>query len=340
MSPEVIVAIAIVGCAHIHMPQFANILKHRPDCQVIAVWDPEPERAAKWAGELQSSATADLASIWSNPKIKAIVICSETFRHEELAVAAAKAGKHLFVEKPLGMGARDAYAIADAVEKAGVIFQTGFFSRGTQVNQFLKECVTSGTFGQITRVRHSNCHSGALGGWFDKEWRWMADPKQAGVGGFGDLGAHSVDLLTWMFGDVESCTAQLSKGINKYPPADETGEGMLRFKSGIIGTVAAGWDDVANPVSLIISGTKGHAAVINDRLFIVTENLPDAKGQKPWKDLPKPLPSPFESFLDAVAGKKDAPLVKVREAANGCAVIEAIYKGAEKREWVEVQRAK
>ena len=202
------------------------------------------------------------------------------------------------------MGARDAYAMADAIDKAGVIFQTGYFQRSTQVNLFLKECVTSGTFGKITRVRHSNCHHGALEGWFDKEWRWMADPKQAGVGAFGDLGAHSVDLLVWLIGDVESCTAVLSAGTNRYPPADETGEALLRFRSGIIGTIAAGWDDVANPVSLLISGTEGHAAVINDRLFITTPNLPGADGQKPWKNLPKPLPHPFELFLDAVAGAK------------------------------------
>lgn len=333
MDAVAIVMIAIVGCSHIHTPQFAQILQHRPECRVKVVWDPQAALAEKWAKEMKSTATADLASIWNDPEIKAVVICSETVRHEELVLAAAKAGKHMFVEKPLGMGARDSYAMADAVEKAGVLFQTGFFQRGTQVNQFLKECITSGTFGQITRVRHSNCHQGALAGWFDTDYRWMADPKQSGVGGFGDLGAHSVDLLTWMFGEVESCTAQLSPGIGKYPPADETGEGMLRFKSGIIGTIAAGWDDVDNPVSLIISGTKGHAAVINDRLFITSENLEGATGQKPWNKLPKPKPHPFEQFLDAVGGKKDVQLISAREAAYSCAVMEAMYRGSKGPSW-------
>jgi predicted dehydrogenase len=49
--------------------------------------------------------------------------------------------------------------------------------------------------GKITRARGSNCHSGSLGGWFDKEYRWMADPKIAGVGAFGDLGTHKLDIL-------------------------------------------------------------------------------------------------------------------------------------------------
>jgi 1,5-anhydro-D-fructose reductase (1,5-anhydro-D-mannitol-forming) len=334
---ESLIAIAIVGCAHIHTPQFAQIITHRQDYQVKAVWDSDAARAQKWAKDFKSTATADLASIWNDKEIKAVVICSETVRHEDLVIPGAKAGKHLFVEKPLGMGARDSYAMAEAIDKAGVIFQTGYFQRGTQVNLFLKECVTSGTFGKITRVRHSNCHQGALEGWFDKEYRWMADPKQAGVGGFGDLGAHSVDLLVWLMGDVERCTAVLSEGTKRYTPADETGEGLLCFKSGTIGTIAAGWDDVANPVSLVISGTEGHASVVNDRLFITSKNLPGADGQKPWKQLPKPLSSPFELFLDSVAGAKGLPLVKAREAAYECAVMEAMMQANSQSKWVEVQ---
>lgn len=338
MAAETIIAIAIVGCAHIHTPQFAQILNVRPDYQVKAVWDADPAKARKWAAELKSTATTELSSIWNDPEIKAAVICSETAAHEKLVLEGAKAGKHLFVEKPLGMGAWDAYVMAGAIDKAGVIFQTGYFQRSTQVNQFLKDCVTSGTFGKITRVRHSNCHGGALGGWFDKDYRWMADPKQAGVGGFGDLGAHSVDLLVWLLGDVQDVTAMLDQGTKRYPPADELGEALLRFKSGAIGTIAASWDDVDNPVSLIISGTEGHAAVVNDRLYINTKNLEGANGQKAWMKLPKPLPHPFERFLDAVAGQKNVPLVTAREAAYECAVMEAIYRAADQHKWVEVQK--
>lgn len=337
-AAEAMIAIAIVGCSHIHTPQFAQIIQHRPEYTVKAVWDPNPELAKKWANEFKTSATTDLASIWNDPQIKAAVILSETARHEQLVIDGAKAGKHLFVEKPLGMTARDAYAAADAIEKAGVLFSTGYFQRATQVNLFLKECITSGTFGKITRVRYSNCHSGALIGLFDKDYRWMADTKQAGVGGFGDLGAHSVDLLTWMFGDVDSCTAQLDPGTKRYPGTDELGEGLLRMKNGTIATVAASWDDVANPISFIITGTEGHAYVLNDRLYIETKNLEGADGQKPWKKLPKPLSNPFERFLDAVGGQKDVVLISPREAAYEVAVMEAMYRGAAEKKWVEVEK--
>ena len=84
-------------------------------------------------------------------------------------LAAAAAGKHMFVEKPLGMGAVDAYRMAEAIEKAGVLFQTGYFMRGNPIHLFLREQIAAGSFGKITRIRHSNCHAGSLGGWFDAD---------------------------------------------------------------------------------------------------------------------------------------------------------------------------
>lgn len=331
---EVAIAVALVGCAHIHTPQFINILKHRPDYQVVAVWDHDPERAKKRADELQSTPTTSLESILSNPEIKAVIIGSETSRHEELVIATAKAGKHMFVEKPLGMGARDAYAMADAIDQAGVIFQTGYFQRGKQAHQFIREQIQKGAFGKVTRIRHSNCHSGATGGWFDSEWRWMTDPEMSGVGAFGDLGTHSLDLLVWMMGDVESCTALLDKGTGRFGETDETGEGLLRFKNGAIGTIAASWDDVGNPVTMEVAGTEGHAVIVEDRLYFTSQHVEGADGRKPWKKFPKPLPHSLDLFLDAVAGNKDVPLVTAREAAYRCAVMEALYKGAKEKTWV------
>ena len=120
----------------------------------------------------------------------------------------------------LGIGAKDAYAMADAIEKAGVIFQTGYMMRSNPMHLFLREQVQAGAFGKITRMRHSNCHGGALGRWFDTEWRWMADPRQAGVGAFGDLGTHSLDIMIWMLGEIESCTATVNNGTGTYDDCD------------------------------------------------------------------------------------------------------------------------
>jgi predicted dehydrogenase len=327
--------IGLLGCAHIHTPDFVKRLKARKDVTVKSVWDHESARGQKNADDLGARFLGDARAILDDPEVKAVIICSETNRHQELAIPAARATKHLFIEKPIGVGARDANAIADAVEQAGVIFQTGYATRSFPPVLFLRELVQTNAFGKVTRARASVCHSGALGGWFDKEWRWMADPKQAGVGAFGDLGTHGLDILLWLFGPVDSVTGTLDNGTARYPNCDETGEAIIRFKSGMIATLAAAWDDVANPVSYQISGTEGHAMILNDEVYFKSEKVKGAEGKSSVKDLPKGRPHAFELFLDALSGQ-DVPLVGVREAAYRCTVMEAIYHAAANRAWVAV----
>ena len=121
--------ISLVGCAHIHTPGFVNMLKERDDVTVKSVWDHDQARAQRWADELHATVAANPEEIWDDEAVEAAIICSETNRHEALVLAAANAKKHLFVEKPLGFGASDSYRMADAIEQAGVIFQTGYFMR-------------------------------------------------------------------------------------------------------------------------------------------------------------------------------------------------------------------
>lgn len=119
----------------------------------------------------------------------------------------------------------------------------------------------------------------------------------------------------------------------RYGECDETGEALMRFKNGVLGTLAAGWVDVENPVSLLISGTEGHATVLNDRLMFKSSKVEGADGRRPWTALPAALPLPMHQFVDAVAGKAGQPLVTPREAAARVSVMEAAYKGAKDHSW-------
>jgi len=333
--------VALVGCAHIHTPHFIDTLKRRAgDVRVKCVWDiNNPELARQDAAKLGVPVVDDVEKIWADPEIKAVIICSETDRHGPLVLAAARARKNVYAEKPLGMGAKDAYEMAGALDNAGVLFQTGYFMRGDPKLLFLKQAVENGAFGKITRIRGSNCHEGALRGWFDHEWQWMADPKQAGVGAYGDLGTHSLDLILWLMNDpVARTTATTSMGTARYPGCDELGEGVLVFSNGTIGTLAAGWDDVANPVSLEICGTEGHAVIMNEQLYFKSRHVPGADGKQPWTQLPQALSEPLDRFLDAITGKKEVPMVSADEAAYRCAVMEALYQGARERKWTNPQQ--
>ncbi len=331
------IQLAMIGVAHIHTPGFIKRIKERgEEFAVRLVWDHNPERAAKCAAELGAQVTANLEDIWNDPEIKAVIICSETNRHEALVNAAAKAGKPMFVEKPLGLGAKDSASMADAIDKAKVPFQTGYFMRGYPTLRFIKEQIAAGAFGQITRLRMENCHSGSLDGFFDTEWRWMADVSQSGVGGFGDLGTHVLDIMLWMMGEVASVTADIEVGTARYPDCDEVGEGILKFKNGVIGSLAAGWTDVANPVTLELSGTQGHALVMNGQLYFKSKNVEGADGKSPWTQLPEPWLHAFELFLNTVSGKTGVTFVTAQEAAYRSTVMEALYQASREKRWVNL----
>jgi predicted dehydrogenase len=330
------ITVAFVGVAHIHTPGYLKLAKQRPDVHIKYIWDHDVERAKRRAKEVDSQAVADVNSIWSDPEVSAVIILSETNLHHDLVLAAAKAGKNMFVEKPLGITAAESREMAEAIEKAGVVFTTGYFMRTDPKNLFLKSEIAAGNFGTITRVFASNCHNGSLGGWFDTEWRWMADPKLAGVGAFGDLGTHQLDILMWLLGDIESATAEIRPVTRRYGDCDETGQALIRFKGGVFGTLAAGWVDIRDPVKLLISGTEGNAVVVNDQLFYQSKKVAGSDGNRAWTDLPPGGKAPMQQFFDAIAGSKDQPLVSPGEAAARVTAMEGMYSAAREQKWVTI----
>jgi predicted dehydrogenase len=325
------------------VPGFAKILSERRDVRVKWAWDPDPARVAKWGGVVGARTAGSVAEILADPEVKGIVVLSETNRHRELVGAAAAAGKHLFVEKPLGTTGAESRAMADAIEKQGLLFTTGYFMRTDPKTLFLREQVAKGTFGRITRASAWNCHSGSLGGWFDEKpgnvaetWRWMADPKVAGVGAFGDLGTHSLDILMWLLGPVASVSAEVRVVTGRYGDCDETGTALLKMKDGVVATLVAGWVDVANPVSLQIAGTEGHAIVFQDQLHFESKRSPGSKLGSPVAGLPPGPRAPLQQWVDAVSGVAGQPLVTPREAAARVGVMEAAYESARTGRWASV----
>jgi predicted dehydrogenase len=329
------ITLAFVGGAHIHTPSFIDLVSKRKDVKVKYMWDHDAARAEKRAKSLKCPVATDARQIWEDSEVQAVVICSETTRHPELVAAAAKAGKHMFVEKPLGFTAKESYSMAKAITKANLLFTTGYFMRTDAKHLFLRDEIAKGHFGKITRLVGSNCHSGSLGGWFDSEWRWMANPKIAGVGGFGDLGTHMLDIMIWLSGAVESATADIKVVTGRYGDCDESGIGLLKFKNGATGSLSAGWVDIDDPVTLLISGTEAHATINKGKLYYRCEKVEGADGNKPFTALPPSPPAPLEQFLNAVSGKAGMPLVTPEEAAVRVSVMEAMYRGNRSRSWAK-----
>ena len=326
-----------LGCAHIHTPDFVTMISARPEMEVKKVWDHDAGRAARVASEVGAVPADSIDDVLADPDIASVVIASETIHHKQLVIDCARAGRHMFVDKPLAIRSGDAYEMARAVEDAGVIFQTGYFRRGEPVVRFLRDEIRGGHLGKISRLRVVIGHGGALEGWFDGEWGWMADPAQAGFGAFGDVGTHAIDLLLWMLQEPAaiSVAASVQNATGRYANCDEYGEGIVVFSDGTLGSIAASWIDRHAPFSVDISGSGGHAHLEDGVFHYQGDRLDGAgSGEHPWTALPEPLPHSFELFLDALAGARDVPSVTVREAANRVAIMEALYESANRSRWI------
>jgi len=335
-EPGAPVTLALLGAAHIHTPMFLQVLGSRDDVKVRYVWDHDAARAQRHAAQCGAKVAKAVADVLSDGGVSGVVVLSETSLHAELATAAAAAKKHLFVEKPLGVGAKDALQIAEAVEKAGVLFTTGYHLRTIPKHLFIKENLAKGSFGKIVRMHCCFSNDCVLQGAFDGDEKWTVDPKWGALGAFADTGTHALDMLMWLAGDVEAVLAEIHSVTNRYPGCDETGQAMIRFANGMTSTIAAGWVEPQNPVSLLVTGTEGHATVFNDRLYLRTKKVQGADGARPWGKLPRGPEHPLLQFVSAVAGSKDMPLVTAREAASRVKVMEAMYVSARQHQWVKV----
>ncbi len=328
--------VALVGGAHIHAPGFVQQMADHDRIDSRYVWDPAPDTAQRRQQVIGGEIVDDPQVIWDDDEIEAVVILSQTNRHLHLISDAVAAGKHVFHDKPLGMDGDEATTLARRINDAGVIYQTGYFRRGEAPIQRIRQLIEDGAFGQITSIRTTMQHSGAIGGWFDDEWRWMADVEQAGVGGFGDLGTHALDLMLFLMDHADdravAATGHIGSALDRYEGADEYGEGLIRFASGAVGTVGAGWVAHANPNTLEISGTEAHARITEGQLHLRGPGVEDGH----VTELPDPWPHSFQLYLQAITGEARAPLITADSAAYTNRVMTAIYHGAAEMNWVRL----
>jgi len=336
--------IAVLTAGHIHTPGFAENMKKRVaagEIEIKGVYDQNKPVAEKWASFLGVPVLHCFTEALKDDSVKAVVITGTTAQHDHLAVSCAKAGKHMFIEKPLATTPAEAWRIYTAVKESGVIFQTGHFRRSEALNRFIKQEIDAGNLGTITRARHTNCHSGALGGWFDKEYRWFFQKDQGGGGGLMDLGCHSLDILVYWFGPVEKATAMLAPQNIKYSNIDEYGEAIVKHKNGVVSTFAGSWVDVSNPVILEVSGTEGHLHVQYGKLYYKSSRtkVAGADGKTPidFSGLATGLPHAFDLFFEVLAGKQDkSVLVPIDDALNVALAMNAAYEGHRLGCWVNV----
>jgi predicted dehydrogenase len=201
---ELRVAVAGFGwMGQVHSRSYARLLHHFPATplrpRLVAVADPEPDRrqlaTAAYGFE---RAEAEWTAVVDGPDIDAVSVCGPNFLHRDIAVAAAAAGKHLWVEKPAGRGLADTLEIAAAVAAGGVRSAVGFNYRNAPAVELAREMIASGSIGTVetANVRLLSDYAAHP----DGALSWRFDPLRAGTGVLGDLASHGIDLVQYVLG--------------------------------------------------------------------------------------------------------------------------------------------
>lgn len=224
--------------------------------------------------------TSDWRKVVENPEIDVIDIVTPNDSHAEIAIAAAKAGKHVISEKPLARNAAEAKAMLDAVREAGVKHMVAFNYRRTPAVALAKKYIEEGAIGDILNFRGTYLQD------------WSADPNSplswrfkqaiAGSGALGDIGTHVIDFARYLVGEITEVMAETKTWIKERPlqasgvdklgnvkgdaaaakgavDVDDEFISLLRFENGAIGSIEAtrnGWGR-NNFLTFEIHGTKG-----------------------------------------------------------------------------------
>ncbi|MEU1008610.1 Gfo/Idh/MocA family oxidoreductase [Streptomyces sp. NPDC005890] len=277
--------VAVVGfgwMGRVHTQAYARLPHHYPRLplrpRLITVAEEVPGRAEEAAERFGfAAATRDWREVAADPRVQAVSVTAPNFLHREIGVAMAGAGKHLWIEKPVGLTAGDARAVADAVAKAGVQGTVGFNYRNAPAVEAARELIASGELGAVTHVRirlfsdYAAHPDGAL--------TWRYERERGGSGVLGDLASHGADLARFLLGDIASLTADtavfvperarpsgataghaLAAGGEPGPVENEDYVGcLLRFASGARGVLEACRVSVGeqNSYGFEVHGTRG-----------------------------------------------------------------------------------
>ena len=331
----------IVGCgmiAEFHTRAIAEI----PNARVAAACDTQPGRVDKivqLAGG-DCKGYADIDALLADPNVDVVCVCTPSGAHQDPAVQAARAGKHVVVEKPLEITLPRCDAILQACEESGVRLCAIFPSRFSPANVALKEAIDAGRFGRLT-----------LGDTYVKWWRsqdyydsggWRGTWNLDGGGALMNQAIHNVDLLQWLMGPVASVQAMTATLAHERIEVEDTAVAIVKFRNGALGVIEAATS--AHPGLLKrteIHGDAGSARIDQDdiTLWDFRDKLPGDESRLTNQGTvsggagdPRAISHAGhrEQFVDLLQAidSGGAPRVDGRDGRKAVEIIRSIYRSA------------
>ena len=259
------IRVCLIGCGRAGMIHARSYSSRIREAELYALCDPDEENLKAAKAELNISRTfTDYHEVIALPEIDAVVVVTPTQFHREIVVAAAKAHKHVFCEKPMASTVEECDEMIRACRENGVKLQLGFMRRFDRSFRRGKELLDSGAVGQVTLLK-SNTYGPS------QPKAWMFDVRR-NYGPIGEVNSHDFDTLRWYAGSEVTMIHAVGHNFRSpeaaeaYPDYYDTCSVLLEFENGVVGNitgaqyVAYGYDSRTE-----ILGTNGIIKVGSQR---------------------------------------------------------------------------
>ena len=250
------VKVGFIGAGNIAGYHSKSLVASGEDVTWAAVFDTDPDRAAKFAAITGAVLCGDAAEVVE--RSDAVYVCTWTSMHEPNVRLVVEAGKAVFCEKPLGTDLTSSHRIVDLAESAGVVNQVGLVLRNSPVFHMLRHLVHDETAGRPMTVVFRDDQFLPISGRYASTWR--AEVGKAGAGVLIEHSIHDIDLLEWIYGPIATVSAEASY-VHEIEGIEDVIGVNIGFESGVVGSLTSVWHDMTDRVS------NRHVEVFNERLW-------------------------------------------------------------------------
>ncbi len=324
----------IIGVGDVCEIKSAPAMQLIDDSALVAVMRRDTAKAQDYAARHQVPKWYDQADdLINDADVNAIYIATPPYAHEELTIKAAKAGKPVYVEKPMARSFAECNRMIAACQEADVPLYVAYYRRCLPNFLKLRDLIRSGVIGEVRLVKIELYKSidpdisPAPGEGRPANWR--VDPNIAGGGYFYDLAAHQLDYLDFVFGPIQSATGYAGNQARLYSAADIV-TGAFTFENGVqgVGSWCFAVDPTAEKDELTIIGSKGKLSIsFFGPPTITLEQSGRQRSEQFDFDLYKHIQQPLiDSIVADMLGRGTCPSTGVSAARTNW-VMEEMTKG-------------
>lgn len=345
------VNLAIIGCGQIaqnaHIPNALSI----PEAKLVAVVDINKKKL----GEVREkfgieNCYTDYHEVLKDPQIHAVIICTPTYTHTNIANDAAEARKHIFCEKPMSITSEEAEKVIKVANTNAVKLMVGHYLRFLPNHIKAKEMIKGGKIGKIFYVE---AHS-ELPGPYNLPRSHFFFKKKEGGGVLFDYGIHLIDMLCWLIDDSKvNYVAALTHTFMDNLEVESAATIILRFVNKILGRISMfwvpwkSWETIERYVKILGSKGKVMSELTGPSLLLYKEGSLISRLKGMQRIIPKPLHpklpgsqyayrKEIEHFINCII-KDKTPKVTGYDAVTAIKIIEAALQSDETQRFVKVE---